>query len=144
MEHLTGSWTRLLSPTPLQASGQTQSKCPDRSVPRTPSCKMRAGGGLDGVWCKHPDSFHPSDPGPGHRGAHARCPDAALEALGLLGPREEQRARWAADAPRALTACLSLPAGAVPQLHGLLLVRDAQRETHRRHRRGPQDAPLPR
>ena len=47
MEHLTGSWTRLLSPTLLQANGQTQSKCPDRSVPQTPSCKMRAGEGLD-------------------------------------------------------------------------------------------------
>ena len=36
------------------------------------------------------------------------------------------------------------PADPVPQLHGVLLVRDAQREAHQRHRRGPQDTPLSR
>ena len=71
MEHLTGSWTRLLSPALLRADGQTQSKCPDRSVPQTPSCKMRAGDGLDSEQWRAgtTGSFHPSDPGPGHRGA---------------------------------------------------------------------------
>ena len=67
----------------------------------------------------------------GITGPRVRCPDAALRK-----PRAP---------PRALTAPSVLPPpGPVPQLHGVLLVRDAQREARQRHRRGPQDAPLSR
>ena len=140
-EHLTGSRTCLLSPAPPRADGQAGSRCPGCSGPWTPSHKRRAGRGSDteqpragscSVRGKHPRLLSSLRSGQGHHGAPCQVPRSS--------PQEAPGAPAGTDRP----VCPPPPPGPVPQLHGVLLVRDAQREARQRHRRGPQDAPLSR